>query len=172
MGPWVIREVQLWPSRIPTILRATFKIQENLTYNSQKKTFCGILCKRPHSTNQVLYICFVSQPSTLGCLVVQFPNMNVIPLVNKPYVNGVTLTGQNLSLKYCQSLDQTICQQKRFRSFKRGTVRLCRSKGCKVVACQTLKIITLSGTQTLAIWFEWGLGDRQDFFQISNFDSL
>ena len=32
---------------------------------------------------------------------VQFPKMNVIPLVNKPYVNGVTLTGQNLSLKCC-----------------------------------------------------------------------
>ena len=27
----------------------------------------------------------------------QFPNMNVIPLVNKPYVDGVILTGQNLS---------------------------------------------------------------------------
>ena len=30
---------------------------------------------------------------------IQFPKMNVVPLVNKPYVNRVTLTRQNLSLK-------------------------------------------------------------------------
>ena len=31
---------------------------------------------------------------------VQFWSMNVIPLLSKPYVNGVTLTEQNLSLKF------------------------------------------------------------------------
>ena len=30
---------------------------------------------------------------------IKFSNMNVIPIVNKPYVNGATLTGLNLSLK-------------------------------------------------------------------------
>ena len=28
--------------------------------------------------------------------------MNMEPLLNKPYVNEVTLTGQNPPLKYCQ----------------------------------------------------------------------
>ena len=34
---------------------------------------------------------------------------------------------------WVQSLSKKICQQKRFRSIKRGTVSLCRSKGCKVM---------------------------------------
>ena len=86
---------------------------------------------------------------------VQFPRMNVLSLVNRPYVNRVTLIGQNLSLKYCQYLVQTIRHQKSFRSFKRGTVSLCRSKGCKVVDCQTLRMISLSRTRTRAalVWF-------------------
>ena len=45
--------------------------------------------------------------------------------------------GQNLSLKCLQSLEQRMSQQKRFRSFKRGTVSLCRSKGCKTTSCQS-----------------------------------
>ena len=40
---------------------------------------------------------------------IQFCSMNVIPLLSKPYVNGVTSTEQNLSLKYCQSLEQKVC---------------------------------------------------------------
>ena len=46
----------------------------------------------------------------------------------------------------------------RFRSFKRGTVSLCRSMGCKVVVCQTLKMIWLSRKRTRAalVWFEFG----------------
>ena len=31
------------------------------------------------------------------------------PLLNKPYVNGVTLRVENLSLQCCQSLDQKLC---------------------------------------------------------------
>ena len=31
----------------------------------------------------------------------QFPKINIVPLVNKPYVNEVTLTGQNSPLKCC-----------------------------------------------------------------------
>ena len=69
---------------------------------------------------------------------------------HKYYGNGAILTAQNLSLKYCQSLGQTICQQKRFTSFKRGTVSLCRSKSCEVKVHQTLRIIQLSKTQTRA----------------------
>ena len=34
-------------------------------------------------------------------LYVQFPKINIVPLVNKPYVNEVTLTGKNPPLKYC-----------------------------------------------------------------------
>ena len=37
-----------------------------------------------------------------------------------------------------------------FKSFQRGTVDLCRSKGCKVKVHQTLRMILLSKYQTLA----------------------
>ena len=39
--------------------------------------------------------------------------------------NGFILTEQNLPLKCYQSLNKTICQQRRFRSFKRDTVSFC-----------------------------------------------
>ena len=92
----------------------------------------------------------------VGERTLQFLKMNMDCILNKPYVNGVILRGQNLSLKCFESLDQTICQQRRLRSFKRGTVSLYRSKGCKVVACQTLKMIWSSRTRTRAarVWFE------------------
>ena len=32
-------------------------------------------------------------------LEIQFPKMNIDHLLKKPYVNGITLTNQNLSLK-------------------------------------------------------------------------
>ena len=37
---------------------------------------------------------------------IQFPSMNIVPLVNKPYVNGVTLSEQSLS---CQSYELDEC---------------------------------------------------------------
>ena len=53
---------------------------------------------------------------------------------------------------------------KRSRSFHRGIVDLCRSKGCKVVVCQTLKMILLSGSQTPAS-LEWSDSGRMaEFF--------
>ena len=36
---------------------------------------------------------------------IQFCSMNVIPLLSKPYVNGVSLMRKNLSLKWFQSLE-------------------------------------------------------------------
>ena len=39
---------------------------------------------------------------------IQFPNMNTDRLLNKPYQNGISLTEQNLSLKYYQSLKQSV----------------------------------------------------------------
>ena len=36
---------------------------------------------------------------------------NMDHLLNKPYVNGVTLTEKTLSLKCCHSLDQKLCSQ-------------------------------------------------------------
>ena len=42
----------------------------------------------------------------LFCLTqVQFPKISVIPLVNKPYVNEVTLNGQNSPFECCEPLD-------------------------------------------------------------------
>ena len=79
---------------------------------------------------------------------IQFPKMNMDCLSNKPNVNGVIL-------KCFMSLGQTICQQRRLRSFRRGTVSFFRSKGCKVVVSKTLVMIPLSRTQTWAarVWF-------------------
>ena len=77
---------------------------------------------------------------------------------HKHYGNGVTLRVQNLCLECCQSLGQSICQQSRFRSFQRGSVSLCWSKGCKLMVHQNLKIIQSSGTWTRAEgeWFDSG----------------
>ena len=41
---------------------------------------------------------------------IQFPKMNMGRLINSPYVNGVILRGQKLSLKCCQSLEQKLDQ--------------------------------------------------------------
>ena len=75
---------------------------------------------------------------------IQFPKMNVVPSENKPYIKGVPLTGQNPSLKRCQSLCLRLYQQGKFRSFKRVTLCLCWSKDSKVVVCQTLSMIPSS----------------------------
>ena len=63
---------------------------------------------------------------------VQLCKMNINNLLDKPFCS---LTGQNLSIKFCKSLIMGS------RSFQKDTVSLCSSKGCKVVACQTLKMI-------------------------------
>ena len=56
--------------------------------------------------------------------------------VNKPYVNGVILTGQNLPLKYCYHLQLVIYFGKWFWSFHTGNIGSDMSKGCKVNSCQ------------------------------------
>ena len=84
--------------------------------------------------------CFWSRMSTFKTVLlpcIQFPNMNTDRLLNKPYWNGLSLTEQNLSLKCCQSLEQTLFSTMRSRSFQWGTVGLCRSKVCKVTSCQS-----------------------------------
>ena len=79
-------------------------------------------------------------------------------------LNRVSLTEQNLTLKCCQYLDQTISQQKSFGSFKRGTLNLCRSKGSKVTVNQTLEPgLQASGSNP---------AKQQIIFQSSNFVSL
>ena len=75
--------------------------------------------------------------------------------MNKSYINGVILRGQNLSLKCCQSLEQNYVR-KGSKFFQRDTVTLCRSKGCKVTVRETLGKIQLYGTQTRTarMWFD------------------
>ena len=54
------------------------------------------------------------------------------PLPNKPYENWITLRGQNIPLKSCQSLELPMYIEKGFRSFhsvNKGSV------------CQTLRMI-------------------------------
>ena len=67
-------------------------------------------------------------------LYIQLRKMNVIPLVNKPCVNEVTLTEHNL---YRKSLKLTLCMLRRLRFFQRGTVCICRSTGIKGTSCQS-----------------------------------
>ena len=74
--------------------------------------------------------------------------LNERPLVNEPYLNGFTLREQNLSYKSCCSFELILCTLKKFRSFHRCIVSLCRSKGCKVTVCQTSKMIPSTGSQT------------------------
>ena len=74
---------------------------------------------------------------TLLWKLIQLWNSDYKELLKKPYVNEVTLTGLNLSLKCYYSLRQRLCQQKRFRSFKRNTVDFCRSKCSR---CQPSKL--------------------------------
>ena len=40
---------------------------------------------------------------------IQLQKMNMVPLVNKPYANGVTVRKQNLSKIYCQSFESEVC---------------------------------------------------------------
>ena len=51
-----------------------------------------------------------------------------------------------------------------FKSFQRGTVDLCRSKGCKVKVHQTLRMILLSKYQTLAAFVRCLVGRLAEFF--------
>ena len=71
---------------------------------------------------------------------VQLQKMNVIPLVNKPYVNEVNWNEQNLYLKSCQTFELKLCILERLRSFQRGTVGLFRSTGSKVTSCQSWRV--------------------------------
>ena len=84
--------------------------------------------------------------------------------LHKPYVNEVTLNGQNLYLKCIQSSEFKLYMFRRLRSFKRGTVGLCRSVGCKVTSCQSWRINLLSRNRTRAApaWFE--IGQVAEFF--------
>ena len=68
---------------------------------------------------------------------IQLQKMNIIPLVNKPYLNEVILKQHILYLKSYQSSELKLCMLKRLRSFQRGTVSICRSIGIKVTSCQS-----------------------------------
>ena len=70
-------------------------------------------------------------------MLIQLQKMNVIPQVNKPYVNEVTLTEKFLYLKSFQSSELNMCMLKRLRSFQRVPVGLCMSTDCKVTSCQS-----------------------------------
>ena len=86
----------------------------------------------------------------------QFTKIDMDRLLNKPYVNGVILRGQNLSLKFCESLEQKLEVNRGSRCFQRDTVSLCRSKVCKVTVRQTLWIIKSSRTQAVCVLFDSG----------------
>ena len=58
-------------------------------------------------------------------------------LLNKPYVNGVNLRKQDLSLKCCQSFEQKIYNQWGQYLSKQVLLVFCRLNGCKVTSCQS-----------------------------------
>ena len=62
-------------------------------------------------------------------------------LVNTPYMNGVTLREQNLSLKSCQCYELKLCFKEIWIFPKRGTLSYCRSKGCKVADSEDSPIV-------------------------------
>ena len=61
---------------------------------------------------------------------------------------------------------------RRFRSFQRRIVSLCKSRGYKVTVHQTLRMIPFFGIQTQATCACCIGGWVAEFFQTSNFDSL
>ena len=79
-------------------------------------------------------------------------------LLYKPYVNEVTLNGQNLYFKYYQTSELKLCMLRRLRSFQRGSVGLCRSTGFKVTSCQSWRMILSSRNriQAALVWFDQG----------------
>ena len=74
---------------------------------------CGVIPKQAtlfKSSLMPARLTFITDKGNAnGKAIIQLCSMNVIPLLSKPYVNGVTSTEQNLSLKYCQSLEQKVC---------------------------------------------------------------
>ena len=62
-----------------------------------------------------------------------------IPLQHKPYGNRVTLREQNLSSKCCQLLKLLIYILGRGLDLSIQT-RICRSKGCIIITCQSCSI--------------------------------
>ena len=80
--------------------------------------------------------------------------------------------GKNLQNTYKYSSAKIITPPRRFSSFQRGTVSLCKSKGCKVTVRQTLRMIKIirdsnPGRTRLVRLRPCG----RTFCQISNFDS-
>ena len=83
--------------------------------------------------NYSQFVCFKSLFDAFQLLIefdTQLWNFDYKRLLHKAYVNGVILRGKNLYLKYCQSFEQKLQRGQDF--FQRGTMSLCRSKGCKV----------------------------------------
>ena len=88
-------------------------------------------------------------------------------LINKPYENVVTLTGQN---PHAASLLSLI-----FECWKLG---ICKSKCCKVTNLQTLRMIEFAWDQIQANLFQWGLSQTANLLlrlltlSASNFEAL
>ena len=88
-------------------------------------------------------------------------------LLNKPYVNEVTLRGQNPPLKCCYPLDflYTFLNVLIFQCWKFGVYR---SKNCKVTSHQTLRMIRLRANlkSCRLVWVWQGPGDRLFYWDL------
>ena len=83
--------------------------------------------------------------------VLQWCAIEFLHLLHMPYWNEVTLNRDKICYNCCKILEQKLCQQRRFRSFWRGTVGLCRSKGIRSTGCQSWrskKILPISQVRT------------------------
>ena len=105
----------------------------------------GITWKSHYSKLIISSIAIVLQPRVI--LIIRFSKVPpeiiqpcsklYIRLLHKPYVYRVTLTRQNLSLKCNQFSWAESMLTMGSRSFQRGNVGLCMSKGLKVTSCQS-----------------------------------
>ena len=80
-------------------------------------------------------ICGFCVFSTMGNLALEQGTVDNFLLIKQTIC--VTLTGKKLYQKSKQSFELTMCMLRRFRSFKKGTLGVCRSTGCKDTNCQS-----------------------------------
>ena len=132
LSSW-LQTMQFYHQRYTTVCKM-LKCQNSKQYECTPRLQRCILSQRQNwistSIFQPLYLSFPAcgvwhlafiesrGPSLRGCRYdapiqcamedIQFTKINIVPLVNKPYVNRVTLTGQNPPLKCCQPLEFSV----------------------------------------------------------------
>ena len=107
---------------------------------------------------------------------IQLLTSNYKRLVNRSYVNGVTLRGQNPPLKYCQPLERLTYFERGFRSFNTGNMESAGQRAAKLPSFKLWEWFNPSCTWTRAKrnCKHFGCNGRigRLLAETSNFDSL